>query len=68
MYSNLKAEMARRDITMTKLAVAMGVQLQTISKKINGDVDFTLGEAYTIKEFLKVDMPLEELFEKGKNA
>ena len=62
MYANLKAEMARRGITSTQLSKVIGVTIQTFSKKINGQSDFTLSEAYQIKEFLLIDMPIEELF------
>lgn len=65
MYSTLKAEMARKNMRIKDLAMHLNEATSTISKKVNGHVDFTLKEAKAIKEILSVDMPLEELFFKG---
>lgn len=65
MYANLKAEMARKNITGKDLAKAMGRSVSTISLKLNGKtrrVGFTFDEASRIKEILGVDMSLDELF------
>lgn len=62
MYGNLKAEMARRDVTITELAKVLRVRIGTVSVKIRKG-KFTLAEAVKIKKHLGVDMPLEELFE-----
>ena len=68
MYPNLRAEIARRGVTLSQLAEVIGVTLQTMSKKINGGSEFTLNEAYAIKDFLGVDAPIEELFKKAVSA
>lgn len=65
MYPNCKAELARQDITLDKLAKVLGVTMTTVSLKLNGKYPLTLREAKAIKTFLKVDMPLEELFEEA---
>ena len=62
MYSNLKAEMARKDITIKEIAEKMEKQPNTISAKITGKTDFTLSECLKIKTILQVEMPLEDLF------
>ena len=62
MYSNLKAEMARRDVTITEIAKVLRVRIGTVSVKMRKG-KFTLAEAVKIKKYLGVDMPLEELFE-----
>ena len=69
MYQTLKAEMARKNITNKSLATLLGKTEQTISFKMNGknkETGFTLDEASKIKDFLEVDMSLDELFEKGE--
>lgn len=68
MYPNLRAEMARKNVTMEMLANHLGVRINTISDKMTGKIQsgFTFREAKLIKEFLGVDMPLEELFEEAK--
>ena len=65
MYPNLRAEMARHNVTMSQVAAALHVQLATLSRKMSGTNDFTLGEARAIKKFLRVDMTIDELFKKA---
>jgi len=62
MYPNLKAEMARNNITMTKLAEVLDRTTGTISGKLKGNYPFTLDEAKRIKAVLQTDLSLEELF------
>lgn len=68
-YPNLEAERARRNVTITMLADAMEVRINTVSDKMSGKIKsgFTFGEAVFIKKYLNdimpLDMPLEELFE-----
>lgn len=66
MYPTLNAELARKDVTLTQLAKVLGLSVTTVSQKKNGLYDFTLKEAKAIKHFLKLDMPLEELFEEAR--
>lgn len=63
MYRNLKAEMARKDMSITDLAKELGFTSANLSKKLSGKVVLTFGDAKRIKSILGVDMPLEELFE-----
>lgn len=67
MYPNCKAELARQGINLETLAKVLGRTLTTVSQKLNGKYPLTLKEAKAIKNFLKVDMPLEELFEEASN-
>lgn len=63
MFPNLKAEMARKGVTMSDLAKRIDVTLPTLSNKMAGKYQFTLREITEIKRILKVDIPLEILFE-----
>lgn len=63
MYPNLRAEMGRRNVDLSTLAEALGITLQTVSRKFNGKNDWTYHEAVKVKRYLDVDMPIEELFE-----
>ena len=63
MYSNVKAELARRNLTVVDLSTKTGIRYQSLVDKINGKYPMTLDEAKTIKSALQVDIPLEELFE-----
>lgn len=66
MYPNLNAELARKDVTNAQLAKILGLSPSTVSQKRNGLFDFTLKEAKAIKHFLKVELPLEELFKEAR--
>lgn len=62
MYPNLKAEMARRDLTIEKMARLCGVNYSVFSQILNGKKTLTWSLALKIKEVLDVDIPLEVLF------
>lgn len=62
MYSNLRAEMARKNITGYELAEKIGITNGTFSMKFNGKSDFTLNEAVKIKNALETDLTIEVLF------
>ena len=66
MYPNLNAEIARKNLTNAQLAKVLGLTSSTVSQKRNGLFDFTLKEAKALKHFLKVNIPLEELFEEAR--
>lgn len=62
MYSNVKAELARKSLTVVDLSNKTGIRYQSLVDKINGKYPMTLEEAKTIKSALEVDIPMEELF------
>lgn len=62
MFPNLKAEMSRRGIILEDLAKLLNVTVPTVSMKLNGKAPLTLAEAKAIKNYIGVDIPLEELF------
>ena len=68
MYRNVKAEMARRDMSIADLAEKLNCTSANLCKKLNGNVVLTFNEAKQIKNALGVDIPLEELFEEYKEA
>lgn len=63
MYANVKAEMARKNMTAIELSKRTGIRYQSLANKINGKAPVTLDEAKTIKTALEVDIPLDDLFE-----
>ena len=65
MYSNVKAELARKSMTVVDLSKKTGIRYQTLADKINGKYPLTLDEAKKIKKALAVTIPLEELFEQA---
>lgn len=62
MYMNVKAELARKNMTIVDLSTATGIRYQTLADKIRGETILTVEEAMKIKQALDVDMPMEELF------
>ena len=65
-YPNLKAEMARKNVMNKDIAELLGVRLSTITDKMAIRSDYTVSEALKIKDYLGVDMPIEELFERAE--
>ena len=65
MYGNLKAEMARRDLTMTDVGQMCGMSLQKISRRFQGKIPFSVDEAVEIRDKMGLeDMRVEILFKK----
>lgn len=64
MYPNLEAEMARRKITRKSLAERLHKQPTTISLKLNGKYQLTLGECIEIRDAVDSTLSIEYLFSK----
>lgn len=62
MYPNLNAELSRRDLTVEKLALLIGMNYNTLRLKLKGERRLTFSEALSIKQALHVTIPLEVLF------
>ena len=65
-YPVLAKEMIRQKISYSKLAEHLGYSQATISKKMQGKTSFTLAQMETIRNFLQVETPLEELFRRAE--
>ena len=63
MFSNVKAELARKGLTVVDLSNKTGIRYQSLSNKLHGKTPLKLEEALKIKTALDVDLPLEKLFE-----
>ena len=48
-YSNLKAEMARKDITIESMAQMLGIHRNSVANKLNGASSFSIEEAMKIR-------------------
>ena len=64
MYRILRAEMVKKNISVKKLAMDIGITERSLRNKINGVTEFSLSEAKAIRKLVATDMDLEELFEK----
>ena len=63
MFPNLRAEIARHNLTMAEVANAIGVSVTHFSLKMNGKYEFTLREAFAIKKFIKTKLTIDVLFQ-----
>ena len=61
MYPNLRAEMARRDVSIKDIASLLNCSVSTVYAKMNADdkTEFTLSEASIIKNALNKKLPFE---------
>lgn len=66
MFPNLRAEIARRNLSVAGLARLIGMKQTTMSDKYHGRSNFSLDDAIKIKEALGLDMSIEELFQKDE--
>lgn len=62
MYPNLRAEMARKGLSIEKLAELLGITRGTLTAKLAGKRGFSLEEARMIRKILEVQMEYDELF------
>lgn len=66
MYLNVKAELARQNLSVVDLSNKTGIRYQTLAEKLNGKYPLTLDEAKKIKAALGVDLSMEELFARSE--
>lgn len=66
MYENLRVEMVRKNLNISRLAEKSGIPFQRLSGKLHGrdKKGFLFSEAVSIKTALGTTMPLEVLFER----
>ena len=65
MYKELEAQIAYRGISKKQLAADINMKYSTFLTKMSGKSKFTLDEAVCIKEYLKEDIAIEELFKEN---
>ena len=61
-FPNLKAEIARKGLTVEALSLICGISYSTLSAKLAGRRKMSYSDAVKIKTALGVDVPLETLF------
>lgn len=70
MYSNLRAEIARKNLTLEKIVERLkergfNTSISMLSQKLNGKYEIYLKEAKALKEIVETDLPLDVLFEEA---
>lgn len=61
-YSNLKAELARKGVSMEEVSKALEIHRNSVANKINGDTPFTVEEAFKIQKKYFPKLSLDYLF------
>lgn len=64
MYENLKTEMVKKGITQRALANILKIHENTVANKLTGESNFSIEEAFIIKEYLFPQCDLTYLFKK----
>lgn len=63
MFRNLEAEFKRAGMTAGDVAKSIGMNVSTLSQKMNGHRPFTVNQAVAIQKALATDKTIDELFE-----
>lgn len=64
MFENLKAEMARKNLTIKNISRDLGYVYETLRNKFLGNTDWLRSEMFEIKNTYFPDKSIEYLFEK----
>lgn len=64
--ANLRAEMARKKISLEELADYLGIHRNSAANKIKGDSSFTIEESVKIQEKFFPELELKYLFKRGE--
>ena len=65
MYKVLETQIAYLGVSKKQIALAINMKYNTFLSKMSGKSKFTLDEAICIKEYLKEDIAIEELFKEN---
>ena len=68
MYENLKALLAAKGITIEQLAKLLGVHRDTVTNKLNGESEFSYGQAELIQEMLFPEYNIRYIFRRTPAA
>ena len=68
MYDNLKAEMGKKGISIDAMARLLGVHRNTIQNKLEGESEFTIGQAEIISETMFPEFTIKYLFHRKEAA
>lgn len=67
-YPVLEAELQKKQVTTSKLVEILGLSDTEICRKMRGERNFTFVQMEKVRDFLGVDMPLEELFRRADGS
>ena len=61
-FSNLKAEMARHDVSIQDMAKSLGITRDTLGRKLSGKSQINLDEAFKIQKKFFPEVSMQCLF------
>lgn len=61
-YLNLKAEMARKNVTIEEISDLLKIHRNSVSNKLNGKSKFSIDEAFSVQRAFFPDMETQYLF------
>lgn len=62
MYENVRVEMARKDLTILDIAKNIGMNRETLSRKLSGRSTLNIDEAFNIQQKCFPDIDVRVLF------
>lgn len=65
-YLNLKAEMAKRNITIESIATHLGLHRNSVAYKLNKGGSFSIEESMEIRKEFFPDLPIDYIFVREK--
>ena len=68
MYSNLKAEMVRQNFTVSDISGIIGTTEKTARDKINGKTEFSIYQAFQVRDKLFPSLSMEYLFNNNEHT
>lgn len=66
MFKILESNLVLNDLSKKELAKKLGLGYNTLLLKMKGENNFTLDEAFKIKEIINTNESIEKLFSKSK--
>ncbi len=66
LYPILETEIKKRHIKKVRIAELLNIQKRTLSKKLNGEIKFSLEEGLLIWKTWFSDIPIDELYRKNE--
>ena len=67
-YENVRVEMARKDLTILDMASVIGMNRETLSRKLSGLSPISLSEAFDIQQKCFPDIDIQILFKECNTA
>ena len=67
MYRNLEAEMLKKSIKRESIAKLLGLSYGTVCARFNRRPEFSISEAFKVRDYVSPSSPMEDLFAPDQN-